>query len=156
MIRRLLMLSILAIGSSPFAPLRAQSTDFVEAGETSQAKADVLKVEERRNQALIDGNANDLSALYTSDLVYTNAKGVVLSKDEHLADVRSGKLTLVTLKHSDVQVRIHGSTAVVTGVSTSSVKYDGRLSTGSRRFMDVYVKQDSRWLCAVHFETPIS
>ncbi len=74
-----------------------------------------MQAEESRNQALQKGDADALAKLYTDDLIYTNALGVTLTKQQHLADIRSRKLQLTTLKHSDVQVRMHGDAGFVTG-----------------------------------------
>jgi ketosteroid isomerase-like protein len=117
-------------------------------------KAEVLQVEEGRNEALKQGNADALAKLYTDDLVYTNALGIVLTKQQHLADIRSRRLKLTAFKHSDVQVRVHGTTGLVTGVSTSMVDFHGNVSDQPRRFLNVYVKENGVWKCAVHFETP--
>ena len=87
-------------------------------------------------------------------LIYTNALGVTLTKKQHLADIRSRKLQLTTLKHSDVQVRMHGDTGFVSGVSRSMVNFHGNVSESPRKFLNVYVKENGAWRCAVHVETP--
>ena len=120
----------------------------------TDAKSEVMQAEEGRNQALQKGDADALAKLYTDDLIYTNALGVTLTKQQHLADIRSRKLQLATLKHSDVQVRMHGDAGFVTGVSTSMVNFHGNVSESPRKFLNVYVKENGAWRCAVHVETP--
>ena len=117
-------------------------------------KSEVMQAEESRNQALEKGDADGLAKLYTDDLIYTNALGVTLTKQQHLADIRSRKLQLSTLKHSDVQVRMHGDAGFITGVSTSMVNFHGNVSDSPRKFLNVYVKENGVWRCAVHVETP--
>ena len=118
------------------------------------AKSEVLQAEESRNQALQKGDADALAKLYTDDLIYTNALGLVLTKQQHLADIRSRKLQLTALKHSAVEVRVHGDTGFVTGTSTSMVVFHGNSSDSPRKFLNVYVKENGVWKCAAHFETP--
>jgi len=120
----------------------------------ADAKSEVMQAEESRNHALEKGDADALAKLYTDDLIYTNALGVTLTKQQHLADIRSRKLQLTTLKHSDVQVRMHGDAGFVTGVSTSMVNFHGNVSESPRKFLNVYVKENGAWKCAVHVETP--
>src|SRR6202035_3060273 len=79
----------------------------------ADAKSEVMQAEESRNQALQKGDADALAKLYTDDLIYTNALGLVLTKQQHLTDIRSRKLQLTAFKHSDVQVRVHGNTGLV-------------------------------------------
>lgn len=143
----LIVLSIAGLGTAIGKTAKA-------ARSVGDAKAEVLAAEESRNRALEKGDADALAKLYTEDLIYTNALGITLTKEQHLADIRSRKLQLTTLKHSDVQVRIHGDAGFVTGVSTSMVNFHGNVSASPRKFLNVYVKENGAWRCAVHVETP--
>jgi ketosteroid isomerase-like protein len=118
-------------------------------------KDEVLKAEEERNQALPKGDVAALDRIYAEDLVYTNATGALLTKAQHLADLKGRTLNFRSFKHDDVQVTVHGNTGIVTGISTSAVDYKGTVSSSPRRFVNVYAKQDGRWLCVAHMETPV-
>jgi ketosteroid isomerase-like protein len=50
---------------------------------------------------------------------------------------------------------MHGDTGFVTGISKSVVEYRGSVSTGSRRFLNVFVKKDGRWQLVAHVEANI-
>jgi ketosteroid isomerase-like protein len=115
----------------------------------------VLKAEEARNQALPHGDVAALDQIYADDLIYTNATGALLTKTQHLADLKGRTLNFRSFKHDDVQVTVHGNTGIVTGISTSAVEFKGTVSSSPRRFVNVYVKQDGRWLCVAHMETPV-
>ena len=119
-------------------------------------KEEVLKIEEERNQALQKNDVEALSRIYADDVVYTNATGALLTKAQHLADLKGKGLNFRSFKHDDVQVRVHGDMGIVTGVSTSAVDYHGTVSSSPRRFMNVYVRQEGRWLCEAHMETPVA
>jgi uncharacterized protein (TIGR02246 family) len=120
------------------------------------AKDEVMKVEEERNQALQHNDVEALSRIYADDVVYTNATGAKLTKEQHLADLKGKALSFKSFKHDNVVVQVHGDTGVVTGISTSAVDYQGSVSSSPRRFVNVYVKQGGKWLCEVHMETPVS
>ena len=124
--------------------------------DVSGAKQEVLQAEEARNQALQKGDADALAKLYTGDLIYTNALGLTLTKQQHLDDIRNRKLKLTAFKHSNVEVRVHGNAGFVTGVSTSMVNFHGNVSDSPRKFLNVYVKENGVWKCAVHYETPVA
>jgi ketosteroid isomerase-like protein len=85
-----------------------------------------------------------LDRIYSDDVVYTNATGAFLTKAQHLTDLKARTLNFQSFKHSDVEVHVHGNTGVVTGISTSAVDYKGTVSSSSRRFLNIYVKQDRR------------
>jgi ketosteroid isomerase-like protein len=150
MLRWVLLLNLLVITASGFATTQESDRKDPQIGDMNN---EILKIEEERNQALQDGDAESLDRIYTDDLAYTNARGFVLTKAQHLADIKAKNLKLSSIKHSDVEVRVHGSTGIVTGVSTSLVEYKGVASSSPRRYVNVYVKENGLWRCAVHFET---
>ena len=148
--RRLGALFIVILAS--FAIVKI-STRTVAAG--AGAKEEILKVDEERNQALQKGDVATLDRIYSDDLVYANATGALLTKAQHLADLKGRALNFKSFKHDDVQVTVHGDTGILTGISTSAVEFHGTVSSSPRRFLNVFVKKDGRWLVAAHFETPV-
>lgn len=151
MSRWILLLGLLTLAKP--ALVSAQQSVVKDPQATEALKDEVLKIEEERNQALQKGDADALDRIYADDLVYTNARGYVLTKAQHLADIRTRNLKLTSFKHTDVEVRIHGNTGIVTGTSMSLVEYQGAESSSPRRYVNVYVKENGLWRCAVHFET---
>ena len=119
------------------------------------AKEEVLKADEVRNEALQKGDVATLDRIYSDDLVYTNASGALLTKAQHLAELKSRGLNFHSFKHDDVQVTMHGDAGFVTGISRSVVEYRGSVSTGSRRFLNIFVKKDGRWQLVGHVEANI-
>jgi ketosteroid isomerase-like protein len=125
------------------------------AAPPDDGKDEVMKMEEERNQALQKGDIATLDRIYSDDLVYTNATGALLTKAQHLAELKSRGLNFRAFKHEDVQLTMHGDTGFVTGISKSVVEYRGSVSTGSRRFLNVFVKKDGRWQLVAHVEANI-
>jgi len=148
--RRMLAVAFSILGFFAIAWRTARS-----AAPPENAKDEVLKVDEERNQALQKGDAATLERIYSDDLVYANASGALLTKAQHLAELKARTLNFRSFKHEDVQATVHGDTGVVTGISKSVVEYKGAVSTNNRRFMNVFVKKDGRWLCVAHIETNI-
>ena len=132
----------------------AKYTVIAAVGDAS-LKDEVMKAEEGRNQALQKGDVPALDRLYSDDVVYTNATGAYLTKAQHLADLKARTLNFLSFKHSDVEVHMHETTGIVTGISTSAVSYQGSVSSSPRRFLNVYVKEGGRWLCVAHFENEL-
>jgi ketosteroid isomerase-like protein len=123
---------------------------------SENAEEEVLKADEVRNDALQKGDAAALEHIYSDDLVYANASGALLTKQQHLADLRARTLHFISFKHEDVKATVHGDTGLVTGISKSEVEYKGSVSKSNRRFLNVFSKKDGHWLCVGHFETNIS
>lgn len=120
------------------------------------ATEEVLKADEVRNDALQKGDVAALDKIYADDLVYANATGALLTKQQHLADVKGKTLHFISFKHEDVKAVVHGDTGLVTGISKSEVEYKGSVSKSHRRFLNVFSKRNGSWLCVGHFETNIS
>lgn len=120
-------------------------------------KQELLKVSDEREQALAAGDVAALDRIDTDDLVYTNWRGVTLTKAQHQADVKARNISFQTgFKHSDVQVVIHGDTGIVTGESATNVTYKGAAMNGTRKFVNVFARENGIWRCVVHFETPVA
>jgi ketosteroid isomerase-like protein len=144
----ILILSVVAL----LGVAKWTATNVAAAGD---AKAEVLKAEDARNEAMPKGDVAALERIYSDDLVYTNGHGELLTKTQHLAEMKARTLGFRSFAHSDVQVTVHGNTGIVTGISTSAVEYEGKISNNPRRFVNVYSKEDGRWLCVAHVETPV-
>jgi ketosteroid isomerase-like protein len=120
------------------------------------ATDEILKVDEERNQALQKGDVATLNRIYSDDVVYANASGALLTKAQHLAELKGRTLNFRSFKHENVQVTVHGDSGVLTGISKSVVEYQGSVSSSNRRFLNVFSKKDGHWLVVAHFETNIS
>jgi ketosteroid isomerase-like protein len=151
MMRRFLLLALVAV---TFAGLARWTMKNAAAAE--DMKAAVMQAEEARNAAMPKGDVATLEKIYADGLVYTNARGETLTKAQHLADLKGKKLNFQSFKHDDVQVHMFGNTGIVTGVSTSAVSYKGTVSSSPRKFVNVFVKTDGKWLCVAHVETPVA
>jgi len=126
------------------------------AAPPENATDEILKVDEERNQALQKGDVATLDRIYSDDVVYANASGALLTKAQHLAELKARTLNFRSFVHENVQVAVHGDTGLLTGISKSVVEYQGTVSSSNRRFLNVFNKRDGRWLVVGHFETNIS
>jgi len=143
-------LSILALGG--FAKCW-----ITNAAAEENLKEEIIKISDEREQALGKGDLAMLDRIDADDLVYTNWRGVTMTKAEHQAEMKARGISFQTdFKHANVEVRIHGNTGIVTGVSTTTVQYKGNTMNGSRKFVNVYAKENGQWRCVVHFETPVA
>jgi ketosteroid isomerase-like protein len=128
-----------------------KSSDKVEA-----IKAEILKVEDERNAAIMRGDTATLDKMYSDEIAWTNPSGELLTKAEVLAHLKSGEQKFFSIKHSDRQLHVYGDNVVVMTVFTrSTVRYKGKTSDAPRRFTNVFVKQNGQWMLVVHHATPV-
>jgi ketosteroid isomerase-like protein len=72
--------------------------------------------------------------------------GTLHSKLEEIASMKTDKTVLDSLELSDLNVRVEGNTAMVTGVNHVRGRDDkGQAIDRKTRFTDVFVKRDGRW-----------
>lgn len=85
---------------------------------------------------------------YADDATDINSRtGEIHSKVEEIASMKNDKAVLDSLELSDLNVRVEGNTAVVTGINHVKGRDDKGLPMDRRtRFTDVFVKRDGRWL----------
>ena len=117
------------------------------AGQPLNDEGILLYLEQEWNDASKAGDVAWFERNYAGDATDTNSRtGSVRSKTEEIASMKSDKQVLDSLELSDLNVRVDGNAAIVTG--TNRVK--GRDATGQTfdrktSFTDTYVKRDGRW-----------
>jgi ketosteroid isomerase-like protein len=93
---------------------------------------------ERRDMATLDH-------LMADEYILTDPLGNVRTKAESLAAIKTSELLFESTNSDDVNVRINGDTAVVTGRSTFKGRYRGWSMTGQYQYTDVLVKRHGSW-----------
>ena len=94
--------------------------------------------------------ANDVAAIgrfVADDWVIVDADGGVIDRSRFLNVIESGALSHESMESADFEVRLHGDTAVVTGITTSRGQFMGQAFTTRERATDVLARLDGRWLC---------
>ena len=115
-------------------------------------ETEVLRTHDRFNCALKSQDWEELAAIYSDDYMLVRPDGSVLSKEEILADLRIGGLAIKAIEIADVKVRIHGDTAILTGVSRTVTSRQGKETTSHFRLVAVYVA-DRSGPRLVHFQS---
>jgi len=115
-------------------------------------ETEVISTHDRFNCALKSQDWEELAAIYSDDYMLVRPDGSVLSKEEILADLRIGGLAIKAIEIADVKVRIHGDTAILTGVSRTVTSRQGKETTSHFRLVAVYVA-DRIGPRLVHFQS---
>jgi len=79
-------------------------------------------------------------ALFAPDLIVTSANGSLKTRDAELGDIRvQPGLRMQYFRTSEVNVRVYGRSAVVTGLASWRFTFNERDSEVSRRYTAVFV-----------------
>jgi ketosteroid isomerase-like protein len=137
----------------PVLPAPAVKAD----DDTLGIKEQIIRLQNEEDRALLRGDFEALDRFWADDLLYPNDNGEVLTKTQRLAEVRAQTHNFSIFRHDDIRVHVYnGTTAVVTGYSTTLKKYKGHVSRGPRRFSAVWIKRDGRWQMVAHQRTDAS
>jgi len=108
-------------------------------------RTELSRLEAVWNDAHVKGDADALDRLWANDLVVTVAGMPVMNKTESLAMFRSGRMPFTKYETSEVLIRPHGDSAVVTGRVRRVRSMGGREVQDDWRFTKVYVRAQGQW-----------
>lgn len=147
--KRILLLTIAVIALSCLLIAQAKTQ------KNSNVADEIKKLEQQRNEAILKGDTATLDKLTSDDYTNTTAQGKVEKKAEIMDGFKSGKIKFDARELSDLDVRVYGNTAVVTGEVNQKATNNGVDTSGQSRFTRVYVKQNGRWVSVANQATPI-
>jgi ketosteroid isomerase-like protein len=104
-------------------------------------KANVLAVERNAANAFTKHDVVALNSIFSDDVNVISATGAVLNKQQLLQAVQN--VNSATL--SDMQVRIEGYIAIVTGIELETGKDNNGVYSNKLRFTDVLEKSKGVW-----------
>src|SRR4051794_38375113 len=102
------------------------------AAMTHDDAAAVLAAEDRRYQAMLDGDLDALDQLCADALSYTHSNGVRDSKAEYFAKLRDGYYVYHRIDHPVERVEVSGDAAVVVGRMTADLDSGGGRQSNDR------------------------
>ena len=108
---------------------------------------ELLTFEREFSQAVAGNDVAAIRRFVADDWVIVDADGRVIDRSRFLNVIESGALSHESMESTDVEVRLHGDTAVVTGITTSKGQFMGQSFTTRERATDVLARLDGRWLC---------
>jgi ketosteroid isomerase-like protein len=120
--------------------------------EKHEWRNELFQMEDNWRNALLHGNATAMSGLLADDFMAISANGMLETKEQTIAHMRSGSLRFRSLNISDRKVRFYGSTAVVTcRAEVTGTTPDGDIS-GNYRYTHVWVQEGNGPWRIVSFE----
>lgn len=121
--------------------------------EKHESKREIDELEKAWRDAVLHHNVQALDGLLADDYIAITSDGRLISKEETLANLRSGTLQFKEINFSDRKVRFYGKTALVTSRADVRGKMPDKDISGSYRYTRVYVMDlKGKWRI-VSFET---
>ena len=117
-----------------------------------QYKHQVEQLEQAWRTAELKGDVDAMRKLLSEDFVGISMTGQVTTKVQQLERMRSGRLSLTKLALQDVNVKLIGTTAIVTSLAEVEGSHDGVPIHGTFRYTRVYSRLASGSWVITNFE----
>jgi hypothetical protein len=105
----------------------------------------VLAAEDRRYQAMLDGDLETMDQLCADELSYAHSSGVRDTKDEYLAKVRSGYYVYHRIDHPVERVEVVGDAAIVVHRMTADLDVGDTRKTIDNLALAVWTRASGDW-----------
>ena len=117
--------------------------------------ATVSALELKWTQSYKERNIDILSSLLAEDFVITVEDGSVYSKAGYISHSADANVHVEVAELSDLKVRVHGDTAIVTGAYHERGDSNGKRYEYRDRLTDVWMKVAGKWqVVASHYSVP--
>jgi ketosteroid isomerase-like protein len=135
------------------ASLAVWALDFAVAqNERNAAASKVLALEKKWNDVYKRSDIAAMDSLLADDFIITVEDGTTFSKPGYIAHNGEAAVHVTISDMSDLQVRMHGNTAVVTGAYHEKGTEKGKPYEYRDRFTDVWMSTNGKWqVIASHY-----
>jgi ketosteroid isomerase-like protein len=118
--------------------------------------ARVRTLEDQLTDAYRQRHVDVLATMLDDDFVITFEDGGTLSKTGYISFMAAPSDHVELAEMSDLKIRMHGTTSVVTGVYHEKGDTKGQPYDYHDRFTDIWKKKNGRWLLiASHYAVPL-
>ena len=114
--------------------------------EESATEKFVLKLHENKFRWMVNKQFDSLNAVLDDRVQYVHSNGWTEDKKEIIEDMKSGKLTMTSVKVTEANARVYKGFAIVNGKGVFSVIMDGKPLDISLLYTEVYAKRQNGWL----------
>ena len=116
----------------------------------------VIALEKKWTESYKQRDIGMLSSLLAEDFVITVEDGETYGKEGYISHTADSSVHVETAAMSDLKVRLHGNTAVVTGAYHEVGESKGKRYEYHDRLTDVWMKSGGKWqVIASHYSVPV-
>src|SRR5258706_4033943 len=126
------------------------------AQDKNDSPVSIRKLEEKWTESYKKRQIDILSSLLSEDFVITVEDGNTYSKSGYITHSADPSVQVEVAELSDLKVRMHGNTAVVTGAYHERGRSSGKPYEYHDRLTDVWMKVGNKWqVISSHYSVPL-
>ena len=116
------------------------------AGLAASAETELKGLVQQMMDAYVKGDLDLIEELTAEESISIDPDGTILSKAQDMQELRDKKVTFTSARMTEVKVRMMGENhALVTGIVSSSGKYEGEKFNITSRHVMAFEKQNGKW-----------
>ena len=131
------------------APVVGQGTTKSKGAQAGGVEQQLKQMEDDWQKATRTKDVALLKRIIAEDWVATNDQGKILNREQYISQTTSNTDVIQSNENTDMQVRVYGNTAVVTGGLTEKGTRNGTAYLDTYRWTDVFVKRGGHWQAVV-------
>ena len=107
--------------------------------------------------AYLQGNTELFDRIWTDGFLFTFPFGQFSTKEQELADIKSGELAFQSFSSEDMTIKVKGNTAVMAGCLMMKGQYRGRDISGKYNYTNLLEKQPEQcWQIVASHTAPVA
>ncbi|MGH9497638.1 MAG: nuclear transport factor 2 family protein [Terriglobales bacterium] len=129
---------------------------LLSAQQSSPEGEKILALEKKWTESYKHRDIGLLSSLLAEDFIITVEDGSTYGKAGYISHSADSSVLVAVAEQSELRVRMHGDTAVVTGAYHETGESKGKHYEYRDRLTDVWMKRDGKWhVIASHYSVPL-
>ena len=140
------ILAAVLLGLAVSCQAVAQAKPAAPAPSASVEKQ-LIKLENDWNDAMVKRDMATLNRVIADDWTLIDFDGIIVTKTEYLANLKSGDDVFTSAVGDQWKVRVYGDAAVVLGRLTAKEQFKGKDESWQGRYTDTWIKKAGRWQC---------
>ncbi len=120
---------------------------FIARADEASDKTELIQFEKDLASILVKSDLAGLEDKLTADWKLVLAEGDLMTREQLVKNIKSGKLRFSAHSVDELDIRIYGDAAVVIGIAVSKGAWEGEEFNGRDRFSDIFIRQAGKWRC---------
>jgi len=125
-------------------------------GQSSNVADNVRALDRQQREAAVRGETAFLEQYAASDYVSINPAGILSTREQSLARMKSGDVKLEAIDVDQEEVHVYGDVVVITGREHVRGNYKGHPFDSMARYSRVWIRREDLWKLVLFQETPIA
>jgi ketosteroid isomerase-like protein len=125
--------------------IAAVSVGGAYAADRNADVATLTKLSDDWDKAIVRKDENAIAGNMAEDFRQIDGQGNLETKKTFVAGIMDPKLAIDPYTVEDFEVRLYGDTALLSGRTDMTGKFDGKPFTSNYRYIDIYVRRGGEW-----------